>query len=91
LQEWKVKALARTYLKATQGVPLIMNFNHETGQFFAKIDINHDIKAPTVIYTNDMYWYPDGFDYIIADTFRDRKLGPKQVKIDTSDPLNFQF
>jgi endoglycosylceramidase len=31
LQAWKVKALSRSYLKATQGVPTLMNFDSETG------------------------------------------------------------
>jgi endoglycosylceramidase len=43
LQEWKVKALSRTYLKATQGAPLIQNFKHETGQFYAKFDVDTTI------------------------------------------------
>jgi hypothetical protein len=78
-------------LKATQGVPLIQNFNHKTGEFFAKLDINPAVGAPTVIYTSTDFWYPNGYSVEIADTFTDHVMTAKQVKIDRSDPRNLKF
>ena len=49
------------------------------------------MSAPTVIYTNTDYWYPNGYKVEIADTFTDRLLVARQVNIDRSDPRNFKF
>lgn len=91
LQEWKVKALTRTYLKATQGVPKIQNFNTKNADFFAEINVNSQIDAPSEIYLSPEYWYPNGFDYELVDTYTDHILTGKQVTIDKSDPRAFKF
>lgn len=63
LQEWKVKALARSYLMATQGVPSHMHFATETGAFTAKFTLEVTVDAPTIVYLNEDYWYPNGYDF----------------------------
>lgn len=70
---------------------MIQNFNHKTGEFFAKLDINPAVGAPTVIYTSTDFWYPNGYSVEIADTFTDHVMTAKQVKIDRSDPRNLKF
>lgn len=52
LQEWKVKALSRTYLMATQGVPTLQKFDMDTSDFTAKFTANTNLDAPTIIYVN---------------------------------------
>ena len=56
LQHWKVKALARSYLMFTQGVPTYQKFDTETAGFQASFTVDTSIKAPTVIYQNNKYW-----------------------------------
>lgn len=53
LQDWKVKALARTYLMYTQGVPTYFNFDTESGVFTASILVDTTIEEATVMYTSD--------------------------------------
>lgn len=68
LQNYKVKALARTYSMATQGVPTFQDFSTTTGSFAAAYKVDTDIAAETTIYTNREYWYPSGYDYEITRT-----------------------
>ena len=56
LQEWKAKALARSYLQFTQGELTHQNFHTETAALNAQFKVKTDIKAPTVIYQNKEYW-----------------------------------
>ena len=56
LQEWKAKALARSYLQFTQGVLTKQTFNTETVALDAQFTVKTGIKAPTVIYQNSEYW-----------------------------------
>lgn len=77
LMEWKVKALARTYLQATQGILTLQNFNDKNGEFFAEFKVNTDINAPTIVFLNQQYWYPNGYDYEIIDQSTDKILTGK--------------
>ena len=52
LQDYKVKALARSYLMATQGVPTRNHFNMLNSQFHADFTVDTTIQAATVIYLN---------------------------------------
>lgn len=61
LQAWKVKALSRTYLMATQGVPTSQNFSMETSAFSAEFIVNTKIDAPTIVYVNQPYYYESGY------------------------------
>jgi len=49
-------------MQATQGVPTYQNFNSDSGEFVGEYIVDTDIEAPTRIYTNREYWYPEGVD-----------------------------
>ena len=68
LQEWKVRALARTYAQRTQGTPTEVNFNNDNGHFSYTFKVNTGIEAPTVLYMSEEYWYPAGFDISIKSS-----------------------
>jgi hypothetical protein len=72
-------------------VPKIQNFNTKNADFFAEINVNTLIDAPTEIYLSPEYWYPNGFDYELVDTYTDHILTGKQVTIDKSDPRVLKF
>ena len=66
---------------ATQGVPWIMSFYPESGEFVCKYTIESAIDAPTVIYLNTDYWYRYGYTYdLTVDTVGQKEL--KNVVID---------
>jgi hypothetical protein len=60
LQEWKVKALARTYLQRTQGWLLSQQFNMENSRFEAIFKLNISIDAPSVLFVSHEYYYTEG-------------------------------
>jgi len=84
LQAWKVKALSRSYIMATQGEPTAMNFNSDTSAFAGAWTVNTDIKAPTVVYLNSEYWYPNGYTYTLS--VNGAKPASKQYTVDATDP-----
>lgn len=55
VEQKKVKALARTYIKSAQGLITQMHFDTKTAEFEATIKVDTTISHPTVIYahTND--------------------------------------
>ena len=59
-------ALARSYAQRTQGTPQEMNFNEDSGKFSIKFMVNTGVKAPTVLYLNQSYYYPAGYDITIT-------------------------
>lgn len=67
LQAKKVKALARTYPKATQGVPTSIKFDKNTGNFNFKFIANSSIEEPTIIYKSDEYYYQNGYESSVFD------------------------
>ena len=67
LQHAKVKALARTYLPATQGTPLTLNFDTTSSNFIATFTVNTSITLPTVVYANTEYYYPNGHSIVVTD------------------------
>lgn len=60
LQHWKVKALSRSYMMYSQGVPTLTEFDMDSGIFNAAITLDTSIEAPSVLYTNAEYYYPNG-------------------------------
>ena len=66
LQTGKVKALTRTYLQATQGIPVYMKFNVADALFHAIFVLDTAIQAPTLVYWNQEYWYPNGFTHSLV-------------------------
>jgi hypothetical protein len=67
LQVNKVKVLARTYLSLTQGELLNMHFNTTNANFKTTFRVNTDIKEPTIIYSNQEYWYPQLYNFGLFD------------------------
>jgi endoglycosylceramidase len=66
VQEFKYKALTRTYVQAFQGVGTYMNFNKENKQFQAKFRLNKNLDSPTVIYFNKELNYKNGYNVITS-------------------------
>ena len=86
LQEPKVKALTRSYVKAAQGTTKSMNFDTETGHFEAIVQLDLSIEKPTLIHahqdaTVDYSWYPYGINVNIesVDTNTTVKATTTQV------------
>jgi hypothetical protein len=44
-----------------------MNFDLKTSNFKAEVQIETDIKAPTVIFVSREFWYADGFTFSVND------------------------
>jgi len=89
LQQWKVKALARTYLQNTQGQLTKLNFNTVTGTFNGEFIVNTEIAAPTVLYASKKYWYPHGKQVNLH--VDGEKLTEDQVQVDDSDKNYYKF
>lgn len=68
LQTKKVKALARTYAKATQGIPTSSKFDTASGNFEYLYTFDQMVNAPTVIYHSAEYYYPNGFIASVTDS-----------------------
>jgi hypothetical protein len=86
LQEWKVKALSRTYLMSTQGVPTYQNFDMKTSNFSATFEVNSSINAPTVVYLNQKYYYPEGFNYTLSVPADFDLSDSRYIKFQITDP-----
>ena len=56
LQDWKVKALTRSYPMFTQGELKSLKFDTETASLEVGFVLDTKIEAPTVIYQNKEYW-----------------------------------
>ena len=59
LQDYKVKALARSYMPFTQGILSDMHFDTETAAFEANFTYSDAAAGETVAYLNAEYWYPE--------------------------------
>lgn len=89
LQEWKVKALARTYLQNTQGQLTKLDFNDFTGTFRGEFIADTNIDAPTVLYANKKYWYPHGIQVNLH--VGGKTLTEAQVTVDDTDKNHYKF
>ena len=74
---------------ATQGVQTFQNFNTYTGVFKADFTIDTTIDAPTVVYLNQQYFYPDGV--VVSLHVDGEKVNASQVQIDFSDTRYYTF
>jgi hypothetical protein len=90
LQDWKVKALARTYAMATQGTLTLQSFNTNTADFYCEFTVNESY-GPTQIYANAQYWYPNGFDFEIIDKEHSRILHADQYELVGDDSRYLHF
>ena len=61
LYEDKVKTLSRTYARAIAGTPVHTAFTETSGHFELDYEVNTSILAPTEIYLNEAWYYPDGY------------------------------
>ena len=67
LQDYKVKALARSYMQATQGTLQSMSFSTETADFSTTFIYDNDaIQGNSNLYLNAEYWYTNGIDVTIT-------------------------
>jgi len=66
LEKNKVKALSRTYAQAIAGIPSLMSFEPSDSSFRLVYLIDPTAKAPTEIYLNEEYYYPNGFTVTIT-------------------------
>ena len=86
-QENKVKALTRTYIQSYQGSPLSAKFDAETALYKGSFIYDDIINAPTVIYFNRDYFYPNGADIFIKD--EDGKIVDYIVESDSENYFSF--
>eukprot|EP00347_Sterkiella_histriomuscorum_P013225 403365531 len=66
LQTLKVKAISRTYIKATQGTLFSQKFDAETYVFIGKFKYQSVVQAPTLIYYNKDYYQELGRGYTLT-------------------------
>jgi len=66
LETTKVKALSRTYAQAVAGIPSEMFFDSTTSYFKLVFQQDTTIAAPTVIFLNQQFYYPNGFTVTIT-------------------------
>ena len=67
IQEWKEKALTRTYVQYYQGQPLEVFFNDETAEFLVRFKYDGIIEEPSVLYFNKQLNYKNGYKLEITD------------------------
>ena len=68
LQDWKVKALSRSYLPYTQGTLSHMHFDKNTSFLKARFTFAEtSAGSETSIYLNKEYWYPQGYEIYVAN------------------------
>jgi endoglycosylceramidase len=79
LQVNKVKALSRTYIKATQGIPKSFTFNN--GTFVGTFELNSSITMPTEIYINSEMWYPNGVSVEVSRKGAKITVGVNSVSV----------
>ena len=80
LQDYKVKALARSYLPVTTGKLNKMTFDVDTADFEADFIFSTKSRAYTTAYLNQEYWYDEGCQVTITlnDTV---EVDPESVRI----------
>ena len=66
LQTFKVKALSRSYMQKTQGVPTKMKFDTQTSDFSFSFVVNTDINAPSVGFFSETFFYENGLNYTLT-------------------------
>jgi endoglycosylceramidase len=84
LQTNKLKALARTYISAFQGVPLKMSFNSTSNDFYAEYEVDPSIQGPTEVSLS--LNYPYGYLYVIENS-----LGLQPEVKETSNGLMITY
>jgi len=65
LQANKVRALSRTYARATAGTPKVMTFDATNSTFHFEYELDKTIQEPTEIYANCAMHYPNGLNVTV--------------------------
>jgi len=68
LQKAKVKALARSYFAATQGVPTSITFDAMFGDFVGYYTVDTTITEPTILFYSGENFYPSGYILTVTDS-----------------------
>ena len=86
IQKMKEKALSRTYIQYYQGIPLEVNFNDETNDFYASFKYDGNINESSVLYLNKNLNYKDGYNLKITD-----ESGNKIEEINIEEKENYIY
>ncbi len=62
-----MRAFARTYLQATQGVITGLDYDNSKGKFVAHFKANTDIAQPSELFASKYYVYPNGYNFELLD------------------------
>jgi hypothetical protein len=76
--------MSRTYAQAIAGVPQVMRFNPKTSEFQFQFAANLSATAPTIIYLNQKYYYPKGFNVEIrpqTPSIQWKQTEPNRIQI----------
>jgi len=79
----KVRALARTYVRAAQGTLLSQKFDSASGDFEAVMQVSGGVNAMTEVHAlqegkGGTSWYPNGFDVVLVGPSAE-EISPTQV------------
>lgn len=88
LQQQKVKTLSRTYAYAIAGIPTAMSFNPSTALFQLSYRVNSQVSAPTEIYLNQAWYYPNGFSVAFSPSNGGAftLMGPNRIAVTSTLP-----
>jgi len=89
LQAWKAKALARTYLMATQGANGPFKFDMKNSQFSATFTVDTSIEAATELFASTEFYYPNGKQVTLS--VDGVELSESQVEVDSSSENIYKF
>ena len=85
LQTFKVKALSRSYMQRTQGVPTKMKFETDTSNFNFDFQVNTDINAPSVGFFSETFFYENGLNYTLSSSDGTALASPSQYTAEFKD------
>lgn len=89
LQSWKAKALARTYLMATQGANDSFHFDMWSSVFSATFKVDTSIEAATELYASTEFYYPNGKQVTVS--VDGVELTSSQMESDSSVDNMYKF
>jgi hypothetical protein len=66
-----------------------MDFDTVTATFKSRYTLSKAVTGATVVYLNDEYWYPNGFDYTVE--INDEAAPSGSYTADTTDPTRLSI
>jgi len=66
LQDFKIKALARSFVQRTQGTPTKQKFDTNSGNFTFDFNVDTNVNAASVAFFSEEYYYPNSFNYTLS-------------------------